>query len=287
MLRSAMVAGLACAPLSAQTDQPPPGAAKDPEILVIGKERPTRAQLYALAARITTDSGPAQAMARFDGPVCFTSIGLPATVSVPFLKRLESNATLAGVAFSKSGCRPNLFVFFTEDGRSDIRLLRDKLPWLFARQTPFQIDRTLDEPGPVHSWTNVETLPSDGPGYIRESSILALTVRQDINSAVIFIDRDAAIGKTVRQLADYVTMRGLAFTRTPGLRDDDATILTLFNTDRRQSPTEMTPFDREYLKELYAGRPNMRAATKMRRIARRIEQATTEATGTAGDPAAR
>ena len=86
--------------------------------------------------------------------------------------------------------------------------------------------------------------------------------REDIVSVLVLFERDKVRDKTLLQLADYATMRGLASTReTSGATAVD-TILSLFDGDGPK-PERMTAFDRAYLEVLYEGMANLPAASKL------------------------
>lgn len=96
--------------------------------------------------------------------------------------------------------------------------------------------------------------------------------REDIVSVLVLFERDAVRDKTLLQLADYATMRGLASTReTSGATATD-TILSLFDGDGPK-PERMTAFDRAYLATLYEGMANRPAASKLADVHGEMEKA--------------
>jgi hypothetical protein len=99
-------------------------------------------------------------------------------------------------------------------------------------------------------------------------SKIYLAVREDITQAVVVFDRDEVAGKSLDQLADYATMRGLA--RTRPVEDDPTmdTILTMFHSD--VAPAGMTRFDRAYLAALHDSIPNMPGITKLLGVSRQL-----------------
>ena len=96
-----------------------------------------------------------------------------------------------------------------------------------------------------------------------------LPVRLDIASVVVLFDVDQVHGRTLYQLADYATMRGLARTR-PSQRAE-ASILALF--DRADGgPGELTAFDRAYLASLHGNIPNIAGAQVIGGVSRRLRR---------------
>ena len=86
---------------------------------------------------------------------------------------------------------------------------------------------------------------------------------QAITWVLVLFDRGDVRDKTLLQLADYATMRGLTRTRpvdADGVPLD--TILALFDTSA-EPPAQLTAFDGAYLGAIYRGRPNLRGLTKV------------------------
>ena len=78
-------------------------------------------------------------------------------------------------------------------------------------------------------------------------------------------------GKTLLQLADYATMRSLAFTRETRGEPAAATILSLFDGDGPK-PERLTAFDLAYLDSLYDGMPNIPAQSKIAGVVEHMER---------------
>jgi hypothetical protein len=94
-------------------------------------------------------------------------------------------------------------------------------------------------------------------------------LREDIHSALIIFDSAQVGDKTLLQLADYATMRGLAFTRETRGEAEAPTILSLFEGDGPK-PERLTAFDLGYLGSLYDGISNMPAESKLRNVRRHM-----------------
>ena len=87
-------------------------------------------------------------------------------------------------------------------------------------------------------------------------------VREDIVSVMVLFDRAQVRGKSLLQLADYATMRGMATTRETSGEPEAPTILSLFDGEGPK-PDRLTSFDLAYLESLYAGIPNLPALSKI------------------------
>jgi hypothetical protein len=104
-------------------------------------------------------------------------------------------------------------------------------------------------------------------------SKIYLPVREDITQVVVVFDLDQVHGKSLDQLADYATMRGLAQTRPVEDAPAMDTILTLFHS--ASPPQALTQFDRAYLAALYDSIPNLPGITRVMGVNRqlRLQQA--------------
>ena len=104
---------------------------------------------------------------------------------------------------------------------------------------------------------------------VRTASIINQPTRADIDGSVIVIDRSAALGITLAQLADYTAMRGLARTAAPkdsGVRS----ILSLFDRGATRQP-ELTRSDIIYLQALYRSDGRADVVKERGRLARAVQ----------------
>ena len=104
---------------------------------------------------------------------------------------------------------------------------------------------------------------------VRTASIINQPTRADIDGSVIVIDRSAALGITLAQLADYTAMRGLARTAAPkdsGVRS----ILSLFDRGATRQP-ELTRSDIIYLQALYRSGGRADVVKERGRLARAVQ----------------
>ena len=283
-MRVAAFAGamLATAGVGAQTVPPAdPGAAADP-IVVEGRALADEVKIRALARAISPRVGFDQPLARFTDPVCFATAGLPLPMLRTIGARLAENADAAGIALAGDGCTPNILVMFVDDSRAEAERLMKRRPWMFRDYQPSEMREILKEPGPVHVWSVSEVRSRDGDRLSQRTdgpptlqvpiaTRIGLAIRRDMLSTVMLVDRKAVLGHSLQQIADYAAMRTLAMIRPKGATGGD-TILTLFDP-AAAPPTEMTAFDRGYLKALYDGSGTQRGATKVAMIARSIVKA--------------
>ncbi len=289
--RAALALGMAMLaampPVAAAQETPPSAAAADAaarrageEVVVTGRTPPEEAQVRALARAISPRTGWDEPLARFSDPICFGTGGLGRPVLEAIGARLADDAAQANVPLAGDRCDVNVLVLFVDDGEAELRQLLKRRPGMFGDLQPSEVRAIINEPGPVHVLTASEIRSRDGDRQFTGSdgirtlkvpiaSRIVLPTRRDILSSIVLVDRKAAAGRSVQQIADYVAMRALAMVRPKGATGGD-TILTLFDPGVATAPVGMTAFDRGYLKALYEGSANQRGATKVGMIARSI-----------------
>ena len=291
MIRSLIAAlMLTAGPVAAQAQQsaPPSASARGSDIIVTGQRPSTKAEIRHLTSQVMKIGDAAEAVARFDQPVCPSVVGMAAEFDDRVAKRIKDDAREAGISVGKDGCRPNITVVFIENGQALVREIRRAHADLFGDMDPHAIKRLADDPGPIHSWTITETTSRDGDKLrvgtttgvrapelqVRTASIIELTTKRNILTTILIVDIPAAIGKGLNQIADYAAMRTLAETRgsvgNGGVQD---TILRLFNPGDRPAPAGLTGFDRNYLRALYLGQGTAPPFAKASEIAERVNKA--------------
>lgn len=279
--------------VSAGPAQTPPPS--DDDIVVTGT-RTTPRKIEQTAWAITPHNDLYhEPLAQFQEPVCPGVIGMPPEYSAMVVARIRAVAALAKIRVDHDKCKANLLVIFVPSGQSALQDIRYKRSWPFDGIGRDDLsDLALDpdlralaaEPGPVHVWVSTETRgllgeimsgrgDGDQPSTLKTAntqSHIYLPARQDIVASVILIDIPALNGLHVRQVADYVAMRGLAQTRPPGQRGKVGTILSLFDKGAIP-PFEMTTFDLAYLRAVYGQIPNLPGSAKITQVAYEVKKA--------------
>jgi hypothetical protein len=291
MVRSCLHAGLACAALAPVTGlaQPAdPSAEADSSIVVTG-ELPTHREVTRQARAITAPTGILHApLPRFEGDrLCPGVIGLKADYAALMIDRIRHHAERFKLWMTEDDgtCRANFIVAFVDDGQVALQQIADRWPWMFIDMPRHERLALLADGGPVHVWTTTEPRTSGGaPLPLREDgrqvqamssggvARAALPVRSDITGVLILFDRAAVRDKTLVQLADYATMRGLA--RTRPVEADGApldTILALFDAST-EPPAELTAFDGAYLGALYRGPPNLAGLSRVHSVSAELRR---------------
>jgi hypothetical protein len=263
----------------AMAQQPSPAPA---DIVVTGNVRLTEEQAEQAVSAISNNQN--MRIARFREPVCPMAIGLAADSKRVVEQEIRRVAVNAGAQVGPANCSANLILIVANDTQamfSDIRA--HHRPWI-AGLGATAVSRLARESGPVLAWTSTTLRNEDGDAQgtlnpanpqslrVQSSTILGSPTRQQIDGAVIIVDRTAAVGKTLSQLAHYAAMRGLAQTRPPAVSDVD-TILNLFAPGAGRA-AQLTSFDQGYLKAVYASQLKDTALIERTRIARSLARGT-------------
>jgi len=250
------------------------------EIVVVGRKALDQAK--ALKAVNAVSSSSDLQMARYHEPVCPLVTGLPKEAGDLVQGQIGEVAVKVGAKVAGPGCTPNLIFMVAGDGQAlfaDIR--RNRTEWLNGLSHR-DIEAIGKAKGPVRAWSvtsvrnedNMVVTPSkDGsaPATLRvqSASILRQPTRQQLDGSVIIVDRGALNGRTLGEIAQYATMRGLAMTKPPQ-GDEVGTVLRTF--DSVSAPRSMTPFDLAYLTALYAGDGRDTGVQERSRMAKVIAQ---------------
>ncbi len=230
------------------------------EIVVVGSAIGSEAEAGALSRKISvmTDGQ----LARFRGSVCISVLGLPDSYAAAVMLDLSKDARFIGLHLEGKGCKPNLTAMFVKDGAGTVKAL----PAVSSAAR----DRELAHGGPSYAFDSTETTSRDGDILARASqpigsgsdrdmqflqvrnvSIIKRSTRQNVNGLLLVIERSAIVGKTLRQVSSYITMRGLGRASDRQVAAGDATILALLKSPAEKTPSSLTAFDEAYLKALY------------------------------------
>lgn len=235
-----------------------------------------------------------EALARLELPLCPQVSGIDAEAARIIASRIRANAAMLGVKLAKADCAPNMIVTFAEGGQELLSRLAQKHARTFCLVPASERAEILADDAPVRVWTDIRVVGpnasvwrcrwnvpsrSGGPGQMFLPSHRAIAL-----SLVVF-DREAVIGMTLVQLADYATMRGLAHMRPASGEEPMETILALF-ADAARRPAGLTCFDIGYLRSLYFWRPDVPAISKFLGIRRRVALAEGDACAPPGGPIA-
>lgn len=262
------IKGLILAPLlMAMQSAPIPESTAPPsdsdQIIVTAPptESERRAQIRKMAREVVRKPRDGYPIARFFLPVCPKVVGLAPLDAKEIEFRIRENARQYGPGERKNkNCTPNLKVVFLAESVGPADTWLDVDSESLSHLLSYQKRRVINEKGPVRAWNISELRDSDGRrleanagiNNVRLNSRLTYNVTSEITGAMMLIEFGAAKTKTLKQLADYASMR--AFVGTQSVDDDSNlpadTILTLFSD--QAAPEELTEFDRALIAKLYS-----------------------------------
>ncbi|THD35149.1 MAG: hypothetical protein E7773_11895 [Sphingomonas sp.] len=261
-------------------------AADQNDIVIRDRALPDRKAAEAYVANISLRSDGQ--LARFHQPVCPSVVGLPAEHAAIVERRILADATAAKAPVTKKlPCTPNLIVIIATSGRDLVSDMKTSRPGWLTGLSIADIDALTAE-GPARAWSITSLRNEDGEGIgqprgssqrdplgdapafrVRSASIVRQPNRQDVEASFVVIDRAATVGLSLRQVADYAAMRGLAHTRPPASGGPVDTILSVLDGAATR-PRELTASDSAYLRALYARDGLDSAVAERNAIARRI-----------------
>jgi len=218
-------------------------------------------------------------------PVCPLVAGVSKEAGEFVLARVSQNARAAGAPLGAEKCKPNFFVIISPGDPAPrlTKLAHKNGGQLFNYETGEELKKFVEISRPVRVWYNVGTTSIDGASFVSEfldtSSLrarqfadgkgglepvyntlpsiygsrtnVALATR-DILSVIIIVDSKKVTDINIGQLADYVSVIGLAQINLDKDLGDAPTILSIFRGSEVSRPKEMTEWDKALLHALYS-----------------------------------
>ena len=289
MFAAVALAGLAAAaPLSAQigvratTSAPAKSSADNDVIVVQGQKK----QIAKALRDLIRPSGGAEQLARFEDDICPLVAGMPRDWTDVLTRMIRDSVVAVGgkVAAVKPGkkCTVNAVVIFIDQPHELVAALAEAEPDFFS-MSPREMAYFTEAKRPVTSWHVTDMRSRDGvelgsvgsiggvPGDAKivrnaAASRLYSNIREDMLTGFVVIDRQATVGKSLRQLADLATMHLLLDVRQDAGAKDSGSILSLFEPRPADAsgPRAMSRFDRGALAGFYTQRENNRTASQQR-----------------------
>lgn len=223
------------------------------------------------------ESGTSQ-LARFEASICPMVIGMPRDLTAIITRIIRENIVAAGGEVGKPGCKVNAVAIFIDQPQQLVIRLRKAEPFFFMNMSPREFSFFSEGRRAVYSWHTVNKYTKDG-GFVfgnevrSNGSRLYTSVRDEMESGFVVIDRLATIGKNVRQLADFATMHLMLDVNWRARRIDQNSILALFQKRNSDPAPQMSSFDRNALRGFYMLKENNQTAANQRQnIARAIKR---------------
>jgi hypothetical protein len=220
-----------------------------------------------------------ESLSSWQSAICPLVAGLPREMGEFVLRRISEVAKDTGAPLAKSPkCHANFLVVVTPEPDLLLEKWRSRDPRMFdERRGMGRIKRFLASQAPIKAWYNAGydcpgglsalaqmTTGTVGMGFYPDcshlggiGSRLSYESVRVLSSVIVVVDETQVRSLTIQQLADYVTMTGLAevaLTRDPG---PVPTILRLFQHD--ENPVAgLSSWDLAYIKSLYHTPPSDR-----------------------------
>jgi hypothetical protein len=206
--------------------------------------------------------------------VCPLVSGLPQSEGEFILERLSETARAAGVPMAGEQCSPNLYILVSSNPKQLLEAMnRRNRAFTFScgirdpgpGTSPSLIDEVIQKPRAVRAWYNTTVTTPDGAAVCTDRPDLAMShsystrlrfnVSWSLYTVFVVVDTTRIHGVTRGQLADYVSLVGLARMNPEATLDGAPTILQLFGGNPGAAPEGLTAWDRAFLKVLYADKP--------------------------------
>ncbi len=255
---------------------PAPSASERPIVITGNREAEDEPSLITKLRDMIDETGTSQ-MARFEASICPMVIGMPRDLTAVITRIIRENIVEAGGELGKPGCKVNAAAIFIDQPHQLITRLHKAEPFFFMNMTPREFVNFSAKPRPVYSWHTSNTYTKDG-GYMSgtaksDGTRLYTPIRDEMESGIVVIDRQATIGKNVRQLADFATMHLMLEVNWRARRVDQGSILALFQNRNPNPAARMSSLDRNALRGFYTLKENNQTAANQRQnIVRAIKR---------------
>jgi hypothetical protein len=225
-------------------------------IVVTGNSKSEiRRQAKAYVRQIGVANGQSQA-ARWFTAVCPRVFGLNKDQAGRIEARIRAVTKMVGAPLAKTKCEPNLVMVFADDADAMVERLGNSPPGRLGSPGSTAVRRLRTEQVPVRWWYNVSIQSSDGPPGMPDAprgakfttwsggegeppgnvdsatlhhysaSLLSTRSQRGIYAATLVVDSKRIGEVSVRSLADYAALVGLAEVNFGASPDDS--ILSLF-----------------------------------------------------------
>lgn len=252
------------APPQTQTQTAPSNL---PDVVVSGT-RHTPREARRFVDEISTAPTHALTLATWMTPICLGVINLKAEAAAAIVARVEAEAAEVGVPVASAGCRPNVTVLATSDGRftaSDLVAAFGDRFILSPGSTQGDredLRRFADSDAPVRWWTisalmdedskQILVAVGDGSAPTQDTTgevFFGQNRRDGMLASLVILDLSKMNGVPDVALGDYVAMVVLANIDPEARPRRYPTILNLWREG--EAVAGLTPWDRAYLRALY------------------------------------
>lgn len=267
-------------------------AAGETEIVVQGRRMSEREVRQEARGFVTTFAAPSfnDQYARWNLPICPVVQGLSPEHAKIVVDKIRLIATEAGARVAKPACDGNIVIVFTDDARAVYRKVAARRTQMFQYNavTPDEHKVLSESDMPVRWWygraladafgvpASHDRSPVAGGDFNSGSvmiygggSNIRSNVRVDQTAVAALVDVKLAEGVRLDALAAYIGMVTLAAHRIPVRPVAVTSIVNLFDAERAPE-TDLTEWDRAYLKALYKVPANLALAAQRAAISREM-----------------
>lgn len=238
--------------------------------------------------------------ARFSNAICPKVVGLSDDNKLQVEQRMRGVAKTADMRVAAESCDPNVYVIVVSNGTEAVNMLRKKRSRLFGGLSHYERQQVAKMGGPTYSWKRKQTssaetgalqysdevsvVPSDQGEttqvpimYSSVKSNIKWTTQKSVTHSFLLIEKDALVGLTTIQIADYAAMRSFIDTekRNPN-SPPRFSILSLFDSLEagEEAPSSISEMDLVLLSSLYNSPADrsaaMQGATMLHRIKKEL-----------------
>lgn len=250
-------------------DQAPSAEPALPEMTIRAQREAVERRVGAFVASSLREPSDVS-LARWNGPICPLSVGLPPKEGEFVHARVSEIATAAGARLAPPPCRANLVVIVSAEPDAVLKAWYARDHRIFGDAAPKRIDELLSTPRTVRAWYNTNSesasaLPpatgvrglvmTGGPSLTvdgtAEDSRMVFNAVRAFASVIVAVDSSRTKDINLNQLADYAAMVGLAEIQLDADVGASPTILRLFSASGEAKPTGLSAWDTAFLKALY------------------------------------
>lgn len=268
-----VVAGQPAAAASGTTQN---SASEAPQEVIVTGRRSLAKRIRNFVNQVAVEEN-AEGVAVWKTPVCAFVTGFPPQQGGVIQRRLPEVARAAHVPLDGVDCYPpNLLIVETDDPEGllqewdndntrRLETFNSATDDLFAGSPQSVVERFIATPRAVRVWyythredaadLTVSPETAFGPPEVRvyePTRIESHGVLYDFFRIFVIVDKKRLQGVTISQLADYISMVGLAKLKPDAHPGDAPTILKLFDGTPQSAPSGLTLWDQAFLSSLYA-----------------------------------
>ncbi|MDE1467913.1 hypothetical protein [Aurantiacibacter sp. D1-12] len=261
-------------------------ATQDPpeqDAIIVSGNLPEDSDIRGAVRAVMQERGNTDPIHRYLDPLCLHVTGMNAQSNAFVRARMLANAEEAEIDLGEEGCTANAIVFVVAEPGELLDLLQERQPWLLTSDERRRVEHEAGEGEPVLVWHNFEDRSAQGnqiahsatvPGAGGSATPLSVNVRVNtqarpsrstathstaVQSGVVVLDMDWLVGMDLERISDFATMRLLAPGLVPFGHEFTRPTSVTSPFIAEEGETEMTRFDRAYLRALYGLQPNAAA----------------------------